>query len=112
MKHIKLFEELSNGKMFWKIRTDETYYNLSLKKIGMTEPYLSRFVDNRQITTDSKQYGNFIYVCFNPYEVKEGIWGWNHGLDSDFYYFEKRGYLWMGEVEIPEYEADSIKYNL
>ena len=45
MKHIKLFEESNNNKLYWLLPTDSRFRK-SLKDIGCTEYYIRNFIKN------------------------------------------------------------------
>ena len=93
MKYIKLFERTTFG-FFWEIRTDEPYFTLSLKKIGfpLTGDYSWAKNVKRYYVGDDKQMGR-----------------WYFGTRKTMM---EHNLMFMGSVEITQYEIDADKYNL
>ena len=105
MKHIKLFEENFEYR-YWLLPTDDRFEK-SLKQIGCRNEVIKSFLD-----LEDKENADFIYVAYG------GVYGWECMFFSDENiknyndYFEKRGYIFMGAINLEDYELDAIKYNL
>lgn len=113
MKYIKSFEELNisdeeftNRNRYWKLRTDSPYYEIGLKKIGMTEDEQTNFIILRD---RDFPHENYIYI--------ELYWG--ECIGSNYYWgsnSEDFNTIYMGEIEneitSDELKDGYLKYNI
>jgi hypothetical protein len=94
MKYLKTFEHI-NGK-YWLIPTEQRRYLIALTKIGCN--------DDEWFNLNFSGFGDYIYIA-----VFNNNWEWEDYY-SDLY--DKKGYTYMGAVEIEDFELDQLKYNL
>ncbi len=101
MKYIKTFESVN--KKFWKVRTFEPYFTISLQKLGLTDDDIQTFY-NEMNQNHIKQH-SFIYVF---YHIKPGreIGDWVYSTD----FLNDDNFSFMGGVDITKEDID--KYNI
>jgi len=107
MKYIKKFEDFENKiipgvNVYWKVRTDSPYYEISLEKIGMNDDEIENFLEMRPDFNDSVVY---IELCW------EGIGSNYYWADSVISFIDDDP-KYLGEVEIVPEEIEGRKYNL
>lgn len=111
MKHLKTFEDNQFKdeyipNKYWLIPTDHRYL-FALKKLEMSEYFLNNFLENKNIPRNS-----YIFVCNYIWFNKEQ-WTWNkYNNEEHDSFFEEKGNIYMGRIDISDEEIASIKYNL
>jgi hypothetical protein len=124
MKYIKTYEAKKKTlheewnetpkNIYWKVRTDTPYFEISLIKMGMTKDEQKEYLD----PNFRKYFNKFKYLYFAL--CFEGI-GSNYYHDVDNSIFHKNNYEYSGEIEkeiteeeIEEWKLqnDATKYNL
>ena len=95
MKYLKKFENIEEN-FYWRVPTDKRM-KLALKKIN----YPTHMMDRR---LNRKYNTNYIYITKSIY----GEFGWETNLE----WLKSNNYIFMGNVDIEDYELDSEKYNL
>ena len=95
---IKRFNESSEIHKFWLIRTDEPYYEISLRKLKWPEYDINRMI----IKNEHIIKFNTIYVS-DEYQWMPGN---NYGKN----YYEKENYIYQGEVNVTD--EDILNYNI
>jgi len=98
----KIFENIDNRKKFWKVRTDEPYFEASLYKLDTPYNDVEFYIKNEIIL--SKKSG-YVYVA--PHD-KRAKCSWNNSEYGKEYY-EKDGLIYQGEVEITEQDIKDMK---
>jgi hypothetical protein len=105
MKYIKSFESTDDINLqdysYWLIPSGKRGID-ALKKLNCPEYSL--------INTDD---GEYVYVTYNDdsdYDLRK--WGWMPYESSSIEWFNDNNYTYKGEINIPDYELTSIKYNL
>jgi hypothetical protein len=109
MKHIKLYEQ-NKSKTYWLIPLDDRL-EIALGKIKAPV----YFIIGRQETRKRNAENNykFRYIMVSE-DTKGHIWNWDWwSFDLNLEkYCERKGYIWGGNVNIPDYELEANKYNL
>jgi hypothetical protein len=127
MKHIKTFEDSSNGE-YWLIRTDEPYLSISLNKLNLPKKQKDYLLNNPYVTGkeafkdyENNVYGttlklnkifipdtnfnNHLYTSWMPYKE-------NSSNTRAFKIYDELNFTYKGEVNIEPYEIEAFKYNL
>jgi len=101
MKYLKKFEDKNiTRKEYWLIATDDRFEE-SLKEIGISNYYHSSILNNKIL-----HEMEYIYMTKNLGYMS--ILNRYDGSD----YFDKKGYKYMGRINVSEEELDAKKYNL
>ena len=114
MKYIKMFEDnIYDSRCYWLLPTDDRFED-SLKQIKCPDFKIEQFLGNK----NTRQY-NYVFVGYNPTKTVDDdvslCWGWNYKVNwnkntEDFY--EKKGYKFMGNINISDFEFDVNKFNI
>ena len=124
MKNIKTYEQLSNTQTYWKIRTDEPYLEASLYKLDLPDKQIDYILTNENITgcyyDDEKLTHVYIPDSNNNIEVLDSWNACNNENENGHYSYNRKGYIYKGEVEMTLDEAKTIlnvhkytsKYNI
>jgi len=103
MKYLKYFENIVNG---WIIRTDEPYFEISLRKIGIPEQIIKDWLENKNIQNYKKLV---VYVGVNGKYSHFPV-----DLLKDFREIMKYEIIEPNEDDFEEWRIrkDANKYNL
>jgi hypothetical protein len=108
MKHITKYNKMTQDK-YWKVDTIMPNFEISLDKIGVSEEYRLRLINNRY---DNIKMYNYVYMVISYAEwLPKGMWSWG----SDPPEISK----YMGEVEVTKddikqwnFKNSQTKYNI
>ena len=89
---------------FWKVPTKMPNLEIALQKIGMpSDDIIKNFCDNIHHSGKS-------YILFLTDELKRD-WTWEDISSIEKSYFPKN-MIFMGVVDVEEYEVDAYEYNI
>jgi len=102
MKHIKLYESVN--KKFWKVKTSEPDFTISLQKLGFSNDDINKFHNKVNYENIKKQEYVYIFNHKSPGKLA-GDWVYSTTLltDDDF--------TFMGGIEINPEDIEKWKYN-
>jgi len=115
MKYIKLFEyDLTTPVLptYWLVPTDDRFSD-SLKKIGISKEF-NKYLRNSLDKHPELLTLPYLYVSYTPgYGLIGDGWGmlWYRKGGGERWYIEGR-YTFGGNINIPDYELNTMKYNL
>ncbi len=129
MKHLKLFEESKHrfsvnldededefwgfidkpDCVYWKVKTEMPRFLLSIKKLGIIGYWTEDLLMKREMFMKKLDE---IYILVKRGEVPDERDRLFYMWDKDNRQMRKNKYEYMGEVEIPDWEIQSYKYNL
>jgi len=107
MKHLRTFElnTEDNYRYYWLIPTDERFES-ALTKIGCDKKHIDYFLNIEKLKEQQ-------YVFISNTSISNRDWGWCKYKGEMFnQYYEDKGLLFKGPVDITDYELDANKYNL
>lgn len=110
MKYIKSYESLN--QKFWKIKTTEPDFTISLQKIGLTDEQIENFYSKVNFTNIKKH--DYVYVMYHiqPGQLT-GRWVYSTTFIND----DDKSFMGGIEITPEEYKEgliklDQNKYNL
>jgi len=105
MKYIKLYESEKRRLIYWLLPNDDRLYDALEKIPSKTSKAYINYFKNGEIDTKEK----YVFVSIDD----DWSWGWmpfEGELHNNWY--DKKGYEFMGVVNMEEYEIYIDKYNL
>lgn len=104
-------------KKYWKIRTDEPYLSISLKKLGVPDDKLKKWTSTiikhaKDLSVRSPKNSRYAFVGLDTTRDDERDLGWAPYTQTAIDWYKEQGYKYYGEIKIEDYEVDAVKYNL
>ena len=102
MRYLRYFEN-DGVRKYWLVPIDEERFESALDKISChSTEYFSTIDILRSVGT------KYIYVTYSLLD------GWSYFTYHNYYktWLDNNNYVYMGSVNIPDYEIDIVKYNL
>jgi hypothetical protein len=110
VRYLRTYENLSEKK-FYRVKTADPYFEISIKKIGITDDidsiryHIFGIPDGSKWLRMKKENSIFITIDEND------DWGYGPINKKNLKYLENSGFKNMGEINI-DFELATYKYNL
>jgi len=107
MKYIKLFEEVTE-RLYWEVNTRQPYFELSLKKIGVSPEDTKELL---QIFNDDGDEDDWI-LLFRDYDDEDDKYAWEWSSVTYEVPTTWGNPKFMGKIVIEDWEVDANRYNV
>lgn len=110
-----------NNHYYWKVRKDEPYFTISMKKLNCSNSNIEYLMKQMNILGSNND--EFIILMKGPafgedadgiynYQPNNQIFGTAKYNKKVIKYCEKNGMIYMGEIEVSDLDVEAYKYNL